>query len=526
MRHIVPLLFLAAACSRVTEDPASSAATTTPAREPPGPASITAADIAQRIGVIAHDSMLGRDTPSRGLNLTATYIAKEFARLGLKPAGDRGTYLQQFAIEQRQVLVEQSAVTLRMPGGAAVRLPFTWSAWLLSGSATVQAVRGPVVLLGGPIDPAAFRDRDFKDRIAVWAPDFRNMPANGNQVAGTMFKAGARGMVVISNQDSSDFAGFIAQQGRPRTAIGGGGGSDPLITFVTEPAVVAQFPGAAQTFAELRGASAMTVRPVTDWQAEILVRDSLLEAIAAPNTIGILEGSDPVLRSEYLVYSAHMDHIGITPGQADSINNGADDDASGTVAVIELAEAFSQKGARPKRSIIFITVSGEEKGLWGSAHFADHPTVPVANMVANLNLDMIGRNWKDTIVVIGREHSDLGTTLDRVAGLHPELNMTPIPDRWPEEHLYFRSDHYNFARKGVPILFFTSGLHADYHQVTDSPEKIDSEKEARLLKLLYYLGQDIGNAPARPAWNPESRQQIVEAGGTLSIFLPHARHSR
>jgi Zn-dependent M28 family amino/carboxypeptidase len=238
--------------------------------------------------------------------------------------------------------------------------------------------------------------------------------------------------------------------------------------------------------------------------------DTVLSSVTAPNTVGILEGSDPELQGEYLVFSAHMDHIGITPGQRDSINNGADDDGSGTVGVMELAEAFSRSGARPRRSIVFLTVSGEEKGLWGSRYFTEHPPVPLDHLVADLNIDMIGRNWPDTIVAIGKEHSDLGTTLERVNAAHHELGVTAIDDRWPDERFYFRSDHYNFARKGVPILFFFNGVHEDYHQVTDSPDKINSEKESRILKLLFYLGQEIANAPKRPAWKPESYREIVE----------------
>jgi Zn-dependent M28 family amino/carboxypeptidase len=240
------------------------------------------------------------------------------------------------------------------------------------------------------------------------------------------------------------------------------------------------------------------------------MKETVTSSLAAPNTVGILEGTDSKLKNEYIVFSAHMDHIGITPGQRDSINNGADDDASGTVGVIELAEAFSQPGARPKRSLIFLTVSGEEKGLWGSEYFASNPPVPIKQIVADINIDMIGRNWPDTIVAIGKEHSDLGATLNRVNAAHPELRMTAIDDRWPEERFYFRSDHYNFARKGVPILFFFNGVHEDYHAVTDSPDKINSEKEARILKLLFYLGQEVANAPSRPKWNPESYKEIVE----------------
>jgi Zn-dependent M28 family amino/carboxypeptidase len=249
----------------------------------------------------------------------------------------------------------------------------------------------------------------------------------------------------------------------------------------------------------VRQAATPVFREFPGLQVGIEIKDTITSSLTAPNTIGILEGSDPRLKKEYVVYSAHMDHIGITPGRPDSINNGADDDASGTAGVIELAEAFSRPGARPKRSLIFLTVSGEEKGLWG-----------IKQIVADINIDMIGRNWPDTIVAIGKEHSDLGATLERVNAAHPELGMNAIDDRWPEERFYFRSDHYNFARKGVPILFFFNGVHEDYHEVSDSPDKINSEKEARILKLLYFLGQEVANAPKRPEWNPESYKEIVE----------------
>ena len=235
---------------------------------------------------------------------------------------------------------------------------------------------------------------------------------------------------------------------------------------------------------------------------------------SAPNVVGILEGSDPVLKGEYVVFSGHMDHVGIgTPDEnGDSIFNGADDDASGTVAVMEVAEAMASMSPAPRRSIVFVMVSGEEKGLWGSQYFAGNPAVPIEQMVANLNADMVGRNWPDTIVAIGKEHSDLGETLNRVNQRHPELRMTAIDDIWPEERFYFRSDHYNFARRGVPILFFFNGTHPDYHGRDDEPERIDSEKAARISQLLFYLGMEVANADERPKWNPESYKQIVSDG--------------
>jgi Zn-dependent M28 family amino/carboxypeptidase len=270
--------------------------------------------------------------------------------------------------------------------------------------------------------------------------------------------------------------------------------------------------------ASAQSASVFDAKALGGAQLHVHGRIQAVERNSAPNSVGILEGSDPRLKNEYIVFSAHMDHVGVAGPRgsggcraqgADSICNGADDDGSGTVAVVEIAEAFAGLRPRPKRSIVFLTVSGEEKGLWGSGYFAEHPPVPLSNVVADLNIDMIGRNWKDTIVAIGKEHSDLGATLNRVAAAHPELNMRPIDDIWPQENFYFRSDHFNFARKGVPILFFFSGTHADYHRPSDSPDKIDAEKESRVARLVFYLGLDIANAAERPKWNPDSYKRIV-----------------
>ena len=156
-----------------------------------------------------------------------------------------------------------------------------------------------------------------------------------------------------------------------------------------------------------------------------------------------------------------------------------------------------------------LNVSGEEKGLFGSAYYADHPTVPLANVVADINLDMIGRNSPDSIVVIGKDHSDMGATLARVQAAHPELHLIAADDIWPSQNFYRRSDHFNFARKGVPILFFFNGTHPDYHRATDSVDKIDAEKAARIVRMVFYIGLEVANATARPAWNPASYQLIV-----------------
>jgi Zn-dependent M28 family amino/carboxypeptidase len=251
-------------------------------------------------------------------------------------------------------------------------------------------------------------------------------------------------------------------------------------------------------------------RPIAGFEVEVRLARRVYEAAQVPNVLGMIEGSDPLLRREYLVYSAHIDHIGISPGQPDSINNGADDNAAGVGGLLELVEAFTQPGVRPRRSILFFAPSAEEDGLLGSEHFTEHPTVPLTQVVANLNMDLIGRNWRDSVIVVGLEQSDLGTTLQAVVRRHPELRMTPIADRWPEERIFYRSDHYNFARKGVPILFFTSGTHADYHRTSDEAALLDGEKAARLVRLLFHLGAQVADTLPRPRWGAASYRQIVE----------------
>ncbi|HTG49210.1 MAG TPA: M28 family peptidase [Gemmatimonadales bacterium] len=463
----------------------------------------------RRVGIIADDSMMGRDTPSRGLELTAKYVADEFRRFGLKPGGDSGTWFQRYPITRRQLQLRGSEVVFQA-GRVAARAGLDRSARFVTGSVPAGPLAGPAIVLGGPLTPDAVGGMALRDKVVLYVPDYRSpIPANSGQVLRAIRVAGPCAIVSLANLDSAAFAARVPPFAPERYGLDLGSGVPPNVE-VSEMTVAPALRAAGIDLDRIRDAGQVVGRDVPSLAVRVDLRDSVLSKTTAPNTIGILEGSDPKLRGEYLVFSAHMDHIGITPGQRDSINNGADDDGSGTTGVIELAEAFSRPGVRPARSILFITVSGEEKGLWGSRYFSEHPTVPLAGIVADLNIDMIGRNWRDTIVAIGKEHSDLGATLERVNRAHPELGMTAIDDLWPEERFYFRSDHYNFARKGVPILFFFNGVHPDYHQVTDSPDKIDSEKEARILRLLYYLGQEVANAPKRPEWNPASRAEIVE----------------
>jgi peptidase M28-like protein len=480
--------------------------------------SITAEDVRRRIGILADDSMLGRATPSPQLEQAASYIAGEFRRFGLTPGGGNGSYLQRYSVAQR--VIDTAVSEIRIAGPTTGTLKPGADAYVYRfGPLPGRELRGPVVLFTGTPDsanPLAGEDVRGAWVALVGTASPRGVSINTGWVA-LALRAGAIGWLVISNRPDAQWQNRLARAVVPSSTLEGVPADTEFaagafeIRDGTGAALLGIDPAAAR--ARTAGWSGRRLAGVT---VSYRVRERELAKASAPNVIGILEGSDAQLKREYVFFSGHMDHVG-TPGAgegcvakgADSICNGADDDASGTVAVIEAAEAFSTLTPRPKRSLVFMTVSGEERGLWGSQYFSEHPTVPLGNVVADLNADMVGRNWTDTIAVIGKEHSDLGATLNRVAAAHTELRMTPIDDIWPEERFYFRSDHYNFARKGVPILFFFNGTHPDYHQVSDSPDKIDAEKESRIVKLLFYLGLEVANAPARPQWRPESYKQIV-----------------
>ncbi len=475
-------------------------------------ASITAADISARVHLIAHDSMGGRETPSRGLDMTAAYIAQEFQRFGLKPGGDAGSYIQQYPIETWRPDTVRSSLIV-----SGNTFAFGHDVLPIAGGDVPQGVSGPVVFLTG----VAERDPiDVRGKIVISAlpADARGNLSRASRVAANaVMNAGAAAMIIVLDVNDDAWTALRGRFVRERTGVPWSRRGAAPAVFVREAAIGTTLAAARIDPAITRADSGvLRVRALPNVQVRLSTVSEVLSSVTAPNTVGILEGSDPVLRNEYIVFSAHMDHVGMTGAGrcrargADSICNGADDDASGTVSVIELAEAFVQLNPRPKRSMIFLTVSGEEHGLWGSDYFAEHPPVPTGQLIANLNLDMVGRNWKDTIVVIGKEHSDLGATLNQVSARHPELNMNAIDDIWPQERFYFRSDHFNFARRGVPILFFFSGTHEDYHQATDHADKIDAEKQARLTKLVFYVGLEVANAVNRPVWDPESYRQIVQ----------------
>ncbi len=471
---------------------------------------ITPADIRTRIEILANDSMLGRDTPSPGLERAAAYVIAEFHRLGLRPAGDGGAYVQRFGLSRWTVDTAASSLEVSARGARAT-MAFSGDVRVIGGEVSGQQIAGSAILVAGPLRPALTRDPRLRDRIVLLTPDFaRPLPADlGDRI--DEIATAARAVIILSNRDSTTFSRRIDTSLEPRLTpdYRDAEGEAPVVE-VRESALGSVATVAALDLALLRALDSTVVRDLPDLRVDLRIARHYLQRATAPNLVAVLEGRDPRRRGEYVAISAHLDHVGVRPGRADSIFNGADDNASGVAGLLELAEAFSRREARPARSLLFLVPSGEEKGLWGSAYWVRHPTVQLGEVVADLNMDLIGRNWVDSVIVTGPEMSTLGETLQRVTARHPELRMAPVADRWPEERIFYRSDHYNLALAGVPVLFFTSGTHTDYHQPSDVVDRIDTEKASRLVRYIFYIGAAVANEPERPRWNPGSHARLLE----------------
>jgi Zn-dependent M28 family amino/carboxypeptidase len=257
------------------------------------------------------------------------------------------------------------------------------------------------------------------------------------------------------------------------------------------------------------------------------------ERATTQNVVAVFEGNDPVLKNEYVALGAHYDHIGTgAPVNGDSIYNGADDDGSGTTALLAMAEALRKASTRPKRSVLFVWHAGEEKGLWGSRYFTNYPTVPLDKIVTQINIDMIGRSKKEgdtnprnnalsgpnEIYVIGSKmmSTELG---DLVASVNEQyLNITydfRYDDPGDPNRFFFRSDHYNYARKGIPIVFFFDGEHEDYHRPGDSVDKIDFQKMENVARTIYLTLWEVANRPVRPVVDKQLPVQL--SGGSIRI---------
>lgn len=503
--HRFALLAALAACSQPVQ--------TAPIGSAPGAAdgiaeavaSIRPQDFYARIGFLASDALEGRDTPSPGLEAAAAYIASEFHRFGLTPAGDEGTWIQRWPFTLRGLDVAGVRFDVQS-GGQAQPLSYRSDFYVAGGARATFS--GGLVFVGDAVPGPDARGMLLRDRaVLITMPAGQGQQAFQalNRARAAADSAGAGALIVIL-PPAIDAAG-IAQSAAAGERAARGLPSIPTF-YLRNDRARELFQSARLDLNALAAGSA--VRPVELPGVTATLGAGVREVEhRPPNVVGILRGSDPVLADEYVVFSAHIDHTGIcAPNAEDRICNGADDDASGTSAIMELAEAYSMLPVKPRRSMVFLGVSGEEKGLLGSAYYADNPTVPIESIVANVNLDMIGRNHPDSVVVIGQTYSSLGSLLHRVNERHADLRMTVSDDLWPEQRFFFRSDHFNFARREVPAIFFFTGTHEDYHRPSDTVDRIDLDKITRITHLIFHYGLAIANEEQRPAWDPAGLEEV------------------
>jgi hypothetical protein len=472
---------------------------------------ITVEDARARLEFLSSDLMRGRDTPSPELNIVASYLVSNYRAMGFQPAGENGGFMQWYPFPLRRISAAQTR--MEVAGGAApVSLALNRDFYAIGG--TRQAFSGPLVYVGRAPD-AAMGEGSLRGRIAVAAlpgASTRNWRIERNRIRGAAQRAGAAGVVYVLGPEwtADSVAKYGALAARPSRTVGT---ELPYPQFYLSQEAAGRIFGAArQDLARQWTAGAQASfrpLPLSGLTATAGIPVEQVDEARAPNVIAVWPGSDPVLRNEYVVLSAHMDHVGVgEPVNGDSIYNGADDDGSGTTGILEVARAFASMGIRPKRSIVFLHVSGEEKGLLGSEWYSEHPTLPLAQTVANINIDMIGRNHPDSVVVIGKNYSTLGATANAVQRAHPELHLTLADDPWPQERFFFRSDHFHFARKEVPAIFFFSGTHADYHRPSDHADKIDYDKLTRIARMAFFTAWEVANAPERPKWDPAGLAEV------------------
>jgi Peptidase family M28 len=511
---------------------------------------ITAAQLKDYLYFVASDEMEGRDTPSRGLNIVAKFIALNLSRWGLKPAGDDGTFFQKITLRRSRL---DPANTHAEINGRKFSLGEDFYASLNSGKASGQVVYvgHGWVIKSKNID--AYRGVDIKDKIVVFYGGGLPKGASLSDLKGSQgsdwdtpseyaWKHGAKGAIIIP--DSRVMNNLAARRQVTLERAGTFNVAQPEPAEQAQMPIITATPGMIKALFQgerFDGTEILSRREVAEpgdsFELSATKRASFTVANAydetqTQNVIGILEGSDPVLRNEYVAIGAHYDHVGMRAGTGpgDKIYNGADDDGSGTVSVLAMAEALSHTSARPKRSVLFIWHTGEEKGLWGSQYFTEHPTVPLAQIITQLNIDMIGRSKKEgdvnpanraltgpnEIYVIGSKmmSTDLGNLSEAVNKSYLGLSFNYLYDNPRDPNrFFFRSDHFNYARKGIPIIFYFDGEHEDYHKPGDSPDKIDYQKMQRVARTIYIMMLELANGKARPRVDKPLSAEVIQNSG-------------
>lgn len=550
----------------------------------PTTAAINEADLMSRLYAFADDSMEGRNAPLASHARGSAFIVRELQRLKIAPAGLLGSYYQTLPYVQRTLSPRTNLSVNSMP------LAFGTEFTVASRGATKIVDSAQVIFAGVSSDPAGMIDPQWAaNRFVIVvppAPTATDAPAVGRGGRGAGGGGGGGGggrggANATAVNVATRYAGAVAIatvvpdiNNPPATGGRGGGrggaaGAGPtnVLNDLSASRVAAQFYITPTAAAKLLGRPVEGAGPGTmGGMARAAVFYDDVDIPHASNVLAIIPGSDPVLKNEYVVISAHSDHVGITgpntqgastavdhdslrtarlallrmqmqggelvanpagttvtvnmdslrrirPARRDSIRNGADDDGSGSMGLLEIAEAINAMPVKPKRTTIFAWWTAEEDGLVGSRWWTDNPTVPLNQVVTNINMDMIGRGRAEDVPGGNPDYlgylgaNRLATTLDdRVQEINNKQanplrldNRFDWPLAWPGyNNIYGRSDHANFARYNIPIVFFFTGLHADYHQVTDEPQYIDYPHYARIVNFVKDLAVDVANLPARP----------------------------
>ncbi len=491
---------------------------------------------------LADDLLEGRDTGTRGYDLAARYVAAEMKAMGLEPGGEGGTWYQPVPLRESRLL--KGSVSL---AGARAMRPVDLVAhedYMQYGDAarTESRVEAPVVFVGYGVSAPELGHDDYAgvDVTGKIVAMLANAPARfpsepRAHFSSTQLKAenaarhGAVGTIgILTDQDMARYpwarmvaAGdrtvrWLHPDGRPEgsvLALKGG--------FVASPA------GGRKLFASSPVPADKALGDATQegWKAIALGVTATITSksehrpLSSANVVGLLPGSDPALKGTYVVYTAHLDHVGVGQEVAgDRVYNGAYDNASGSAVVLEVARALASLKVRPRRSVLFLFVTGEEKGLLGSDYFAQRPTVPAAGIVANVNVDMPLFLYSPAdLVAFGAENSSLLGMAERAAA---RVGFTLAPDPLPDQNLFIRSDQYSFVRRGVPAVFLVPGfrsaeagqdggkivgefLQKNYHLPTDDLSvPMDLQAAERFIRANVLLGHAIASDPVAPRWNP------------------------
>lgn len=527
-------------------------------------ATITPEDLAAHLFIVASDYFEGRETTTRGQKLAASYLASQYRKLGLQPAGTLQptypyaleAYFQPFTVygqrlQEAHLVAVQGADTLALLTFGPEQAAPDGYLWLGTRPESV----GSLVFGGyGIADPELGYD-DYaalaaahidvtghwlliladeplaNDTTSLLTPDGRRSRWTQQPFLKLRraLESGAAGILLIGDRSPQETASLAERASRAalRTRHSVGRLSlnppdprsfqMPPVWVVNSQVADVLLAPSGYTIAALQRQIDESRQPIVFDVPTVTLYSRLIQETyqaQTENVLAYIEGADPLLKNEVVILSAHYDHVGVDPtAEGDGIYNGADDDGTGTVALLEIAEAFVQAardGYAPRRSLLFLHVSGEEKGLLGSAYYADQePVVPLEQTVTNLNIDMIGRHDptragdSNYVYLIGsnlisQELHEIVLGVNEITGtnlvLDERFNSKDDPNRF-----YARSDHWNFGKHSIPFVFFFTGTHEDYHGVGDEPHKIDYDRMARIVRLIFGTAWQVANQAHRPA---------------------------